>query len=203
MYKNCFFYILNILLITVYTSNIKAQTKESGITKSYITKSCIYNGDTIPSITIRTIYIYPQIIFNNKDEYIKYLKLVRDIRKVLPIANMINDLIIETYEYANTLPNARAKKKHMKAVEKGLKEQFTAQMKKLTYRQGQILIKLVSRQSNQSSYELIKAFMGSFKATTYQIFAKTFGSTLKVEYDPYGKDKLMERIVVQILNGQL
>lgn len=180
-----------------------AQNENSENKRLFITKSSIYKGDTIPSITIRTIYIYPQIKFKDRNEYIKYLKLVRDVKKVLPIANMINNLIIETYEYSKTLPNSRARKRHMKAVEKGLKEQFTAQMKKLTYSQGQMLIKLISRQSNQSSYDIIKAFMGSFKATTYQIFAKTFGSTLKVEYEPEGKDRMIERIVVLVLNGQL
>lgn len=180
-----------------------AQNENSGNKRLFITKSSIYKGDTIPSIIIRTIYIYPQIKFKDRNEYIKYLKLVRDVKKVLPIANMINNLIIETYEYSKTLPNARARRRHMKAVEKGLKEQFTAQMKKLTYSQGQMLIKLISRQSNQSSYDIIKAFMGSFKATTYQIFAKTFGSTLKVEYEPEGKDRMIERIVVLVLNGQL
>lgn len=170
---------------------------------SYMTKSCIYEGDTIPSVTLRTIYIYPKITFNTRKDYINYLKLVRDVKKVLPIANMINKFIIETYEYAETLPTKRAKRKHMKAVEKGLKEQFTAEMKKLTYSQGQMLIKLISRQCNQSSYDIIKAFMGSFKASTYQIFAKTFGSTLKVDYDPNGKDKMTERIVILVQNGQL
>ena len=68
---------------------------------------------------------------------------------------------------------------------------------------SQMLIKLIARQSNQSSFEIIKAFMGSFKASTYQIFAKTFGSTLKVDYDPEGEDKMIERVVVQVLNGQL
>lgn len=170
---------------------------------SYMTKSCIYEGDTIPSVTLRTVYIYPRITFKNREEYISYLKLVRNVKRVLPIATMINNLIIETYEYVETLPTQRAKRKHMKAVEKGLKEQFTAEMKKLTYSQGQMLIKLIARQSNQSSFEIIKAFMGSFKASTYQIFAKTFGSTLKVDYDPEGEDKMIERVVVQVLNGQL
>lgn len=91
----------------------------------------------------------------------------------------------------------------MKRVEKGLKEQYTPQMKKLTFAQGKLLIKLVDRQSNQSSYELVKAFMGPFKAGFYQTFAALFGASLKKEYDPENDDKLTERIIILVQNGQL
>ena len=78
-------------------------------------------------------------------------------------------------------------------MEKGLKDQYTARMKKLSFAQGKLLIKLVDRQSNQTSYELVKAFMGPFKA----------GFFLKKEYDPEGEDKLTERVVLLVENGQI
>lgn len=193
------------LLITAVFCIVSAHTfaQETNTHKSYLTKSCIYEGDTIPHITIRTVYIYPKLQFSTRNEALEYYRLVRNVKQVLPIATMINNLIIETYEYLETLPTKREKKRHMKAVEEGLKEQFTAEMKKLTYSQGQLLIKLIARQSNQSSFQIVKAFMGPFKANFYQIFAKTFGSTLKVEYDPKGKDRLTERVVILVQNGQL
>ena len=88
-------------------------------------------------------------------------------------------------------------------MEKGLKEQYTARMKKLSFTQGKLLIKLVDRQSNQTSYELVKAFMGPFKAGFYQAFAALFGASLKKEYDPQGEDKLTERVVLMVENGQI
>ena len=69
-------------------------------------------------------------------------------------------------------------------------------MKKLSFAQGKLLIKLVDRQSNQTSFELVKAFMGPFKAGFYQTFAALFGASLKKEYDPNGEDKLTERVVI-------
>lgn len=69
--------------------------------------------------------------------------------------------------------------KHIKLVEKGLKEQYTPRMKKLTFSQGKLLIKLINRECNQSSYQLVKAFMGPFKAGFYQTFAALFGASLK------------------------
>lgn len=76
-------------------------------------------------------------------------------------------------------------------------------MKKLSFTQGKLLIKLIDRQSNSTSYELVKAFMGPFKAGFYQTFAALFGASLKKEYDPFGEDKLTERVVLLVENGQI
>ena len=80
---------------------------------------------------------------------------------------------------------------------------LTYMLKKLSFAQGKLLIKLVDRQSNQTSYELVKAFMGPFKAGFYQAFAALFGASLKKEYDPEGEDKLTERVVLLVENGQI
>jgi len=125
------------------------------------------------------------------------------VKKVYPISKEVNRAIIETYEYLQTLPNEKARNKHIKRVEKGLKEQYTPQMKKLSFSQGKLLIKLIDRQSHQTSYELVKAFMGPFKAGFYQTFAALFGASLKKEYDPEGEDRMVERIVLQVESGQL
>ena len=106
-------------------------------------------------------------------------------------------------EFQRTLPNEKARQKHIKRVEKGLKEQYTPRMKKLSFAQGKLLIKLIDRQSNSTSYELVKAFMGPFKAGFYQTFAALFGASLKKEYDPQGEDKLTERVVLMVENGQI
>ena len=134
-------------------------------------------------------YLVPMCIYNGK--------------KVYPISREINQAIIETYEYLQTLPNEKARQKHIKRVEKGLKEQYTPRMKKLSFAQGKLLIKLIDRQSNSTSYELVKAFMGPFKAGFYQTFAALFGASLKKEYDPQGEDKLTERVVLMVENGQI
>jgi phosphate starvation-inducible membrane PsiE len=76
-------------------------------------------------------------------------------------------------------------------------------MKKLTFSQGKLLIKLINRETDSSSYELVKSFMGSFKAFFYQGFAAMFGASLKKEYHPDDEDALIERIIIQIDNGQL
>ena len=101
------------------------------------------------------------------------------------------------------MPDEKAKKRHLDNLEKGLKEQYTPRMKKLTLRQGKLLIKLVDRECNQNAYQLIKLFMGSFKAAFYNTFASLFGASLKKTYDPQGEDWLIEQVVVRVINGQL
>ena len=171
--------------------------------KGYKVPAIIYNGDTIPHITLRLIYVYPELKFKNKRQERYYYKLVRDVKKTLPLAKEVRNAVIETYEYLETLPDEEAKQKHIKAVEKGLKKQYTPRMKKLTFSQGKLLIKLVDRECNQSSFQLVRAFMGPFKAGFYQTFAALFGASLKKEYRPDDEDKMIERVATLVENGQL
>lgn len=169
----------------------------------YLTAMTVYQGDTIPYVKLPTVYIFKPLKFKNKREYVKYARLVRDVKRVYPISKEIKDIVIETYEYLQTLPTEKEKQKHIKAVEKGLKEQYTPRLKKLTFSQGKLLIKLVDRQCNQTSFQLVKAFMGPFKAGFYQTFAAMFGASLKKEYDAEGDDKMIERIILLVENGQI
>ncbi|MBR8709822.1 DUF4294 domain-containing protein [Bacteroides pyogenes] len=179
------------------------QAQEQQPIRGYLVPMCIYEGDTIPCVQLKTVYIFRPLSFKSEKERIEYYRLVRNVKKVYPISKEVNQAIIETYEYLQTLPNEKARNKHIKRVEKGLKEQYTPQMKKLSFSQGKLLIKLIDRQSHQTSYELVKAFMGPFKAGFYQTFAALFGASLKKEYDPEGEDRMVERIVLQVESGQL
>lgn len=159
--------------------------------------------DSIQYVELNNIYIYPKPVFKNEKQRMAYNRLVYNIKKVLPIAKEVNKIIVETYEYLETLPNKKAKDAHMKLVEKSIKKEYTPRMKKLTYSQGKLLIKLVYRECNSSSYNLVQAFLGPVKAGFYQAFAWAFGASLKKDYDPNGVDRLIERVVLQVEAGQL
>lgn len=192
-----------ILFLVCFLSFPELKAQNTSQNNGYMVKVCVYEGDTIPYITLRNVYIYPKMKFKNKKQEKYYYRLVRDVKKTLPIAKEIRNIVIETYEYLETLPDEKAKDKHIKAVEKGLKEQYTPRMKKLTFSQGKLLIKLVNRECNQSSYQLVKAFMGPFKAGFYQTFAALFGASLKKEYRPEDEDEMVERVITLVENGQL
>lgn len=163
----------------------------------------ILDGDTIWCYLLPELYVYPPMKFKNEKERRAYNRLVYNVKKVLPIAQQVNGLIAETAETLEMLPTSKQKSAHISAVERDIMETYKPQMKKLTYSQGKLLIKLVDRECNQSSYEIVQAFLGPARAAFYQVFAWTFRASLKKEYHPEEEDKLIERVVRQVETGQL
>ena len=163
----------------------------------------LHEGDSIQYVEFGNVYVYPQPVFKNEKQRQQYNRLVYNVKKVLPMAKEVNNIIIETYDYLQTLPNKKAKDEHMKRVEQSIKKEYTPRMKKLSYSQGKLLIKLVYRECNSSSYQLIQAFLGPVRAGFYQAFAWTFGASLTKKYDPEGVDRLTERVVRMVEAGQL
>lgn len=161
------------------------------------------NGDSIQYVEMNSVYVYPQPVFKNAKQRAAYNRLVVNVKKVLPIAKEVNRIIIETYEYLQTLPDKRARDEHMKLVEKSIRKEYTPRMKKLSYQQGKLLIKLVYRECNSSSYQLIQAFLGPIRAGFYQAFAALFGASLTKKYEPEGIDRLTERVVLMVESGQI
>jgi hypothetical protein len=190
------------LFLSLMAVRLDAQEQTTTI-NGFLVPACIYQGDTIASLRLPTLYVFKPMVFKNKRKQQAYNRLVRNVKKTLPIAKEVNRAIIETYEFLQTLPDEKAREKHLSLVEKGVKEQYTPRLKKLTFSQGKLLIKLIDRESNSSSYELVKAFLGPFKAGFYQAFAAIFGASLKKEYHPEDEDALIEQIVLQVESGQL
>ena len=182
--------------------HLNAQEQTTTI-NGYLVPACIYEGDTIASLHMPTLYCFKPLVFKNKKQQQEYNRLVRSVKKTLPIAKEVNRAIIETYEFIQTLPDEKTRQKHLQAVEKSVKEQYTPRMKKLTLSQGKLLIKLVNRETDSSSYDLVKAFLGPFKAGFYQAFAAIFGASLKKEYHPNEEDALVEQIVLLVESGQI
>ena len=163
----------------------------------------LVDGDSIQYVELNNVYVYPEPTFKNEKQRAAYNRLVYNVKKVLPIAKEVNKIIIETYEYLQTLPNKKARDEHMKRVEAEIKKQYTPRMKKLSYSQGKLLIKLVYRECNSSAYDLIRAFINPIRAGFYQAFAWTFGASLTKKYDPEKTDRLTERVVLMVESGQL
>lgn len=159
--------------------------------------------DSVQYVEVNKVYVYPEPEFKDAKQRMAYNRLVYNIKKVLPIAKEVRQIILETGAYLETLPNKKAKDEHMKRVEKDIKREYTPRMKKLTYAQGKLCIKLVYRECNSSSYQLIQAFLGPIRAGFYQAFAALFGASLTKKYDPNGVDRLTERVVRQVESGQI
>jgi len=186
-----------LVLFVLFTGNLSAQ---DNYWKYYysINKN---SGDTLLTIHLPQVVIYEKLVFKNEKERMEYTKLVRDVKKTLPYAKLIAQNIIESYEMMRTFETEKEKQQFLEDVQKFMMDKYKPQMKKLTRNQGKILVKLIDRQTDSSSYDIVKSLVGSFKAGLYNTFAKIFGNNLKTKYDPDGEDWMIERIVIEIEQG--
>ena len=162
-------------------------------------------GDTVCMIVFNPITIYPLERFRNEKEERFYWRTVRDVRKTLPYAKLICSTLLETYEYLETFPTEKEKQDYLKQFEKEIFNQYKPVMKTFTRSQGKMLVKLINRETDQSSYNIVKAFLGTFRAGFWQTFGRFIGVNMKAGYHPEKnkEDAVIERICVRIETGQL
>jgi len=168
-----------------------------------VMQTVIIDGDTIPLYNFKTIHITAPRTFKNNRQRKRYGRLKQYVVKVYPYAEVAGEMLRDFDDTLKSIKSEQRRKKYMKKVEAQLKEEFTGELKKLTIKQGIILVKLIDRETGNTSYDLIKQLRGSFSAFVWQSLARLFGSNLKLEYDSNGEDALIEEIVQQIESGQI
>lgn len=162
-----------------------------------------YNGETLPTVTIAEFPVIAQRVFKNEKEKMAYLKLIRDVKKAYPYAVLAS---IKLKEYDAILANIPENKRapYLKKTEQDLKIQFESDLKNLTMNQGRILIRLIDRETGQTTYKVIKDYRGTFSAFVWQSFSLLWGNNLKWKYDPSkGEDKLIEGIIQEIQDKEV
>lgn len=181
-----------------------AQAQDSARNEqSVITRYIVVNGDTLPIIALNEVKIFGPVIFANKYEALRFSKLVYHVKKVYPYAKIVSVKVQEYNEVIAKASSRKERKRLMKKAEDELIAQFEDDIKNMNDLQGEILIKLIDRETGASSYDLIKEFRGVIVASLYQTFGRLFGYNLKSTYDPKGKDKEIEQIVLMIENSEL
>ena len=162
-------------------------------------------GDTCLMLVFNEITVFPPLKFKNKKEQDFYWRTVRDVRKTLPYAKLICETLIETYEYIETFPTQKEREKYLKEMESAIFEQYKPVLKKFTKGQAKVLVKLIQRETNQSGYDIVKAFLGSFRATFWQGFGRLFGVNLKGKFQPEKtrEDAIIEQGAVAIEQGMI
>lgn len=181
--------------------NFESNAQRKKPTKFIITKAVIIDGDTIPVVDLQSVLITGPRIFRNKRDAIRYTKLIRDVKKVYPYAKLAG---IKLEQYNNILLKLTSEKDKrivMKQAEKELKEEFEDDIRKMTFKQGIILLKLIDRETGNTSYELVKELRGVVTAFFWQSVGRIFGVNLKTKYEPETRDKYIEEIVIMIENG--
>ena len=156
-------------------------------------------GDSIPyeSIDLKEITVFPSIEFKNIEDKIKYYIIKRKTLKVYPYAILASKRLTELNKRLPLIKNRARKKKYTKIVERYIEKEFSDELKKLTRTEGQILIKLVHRETGETVYRLIKKLRNGFRAFSYSSLAKLFNISLKEAYDPINivEDAMIEDVI--------
>ena len=159
----------------------------------------IVEGDTIHKdvIDLDEIMLFNKLEFKDKQERVRYLILKRKTKKVYPYAKLAADRLVSLNERLEAMTKKRHKRKYAKRIEKYIEGEFSAELKKLTRTEGQILVKLIHRQTGKTTFGLVKELRSGWKAFWYQSTAKLFKISLKREYDPVNveEDFLIEDIL--------
>jgi hypothetical protein len=170
---------------------------------TYVLYGVIIDGDTLLLSSIDEVYIFPYRKFKSARDLRRYRRLIRNVKKAYPYAKLAKKKLDEIEANLAKLKTEKARKSYVKQVEKEIRYEYEDELKKLTITQGRILIKLIDRETGDTSYELVKELRGSFSAFFWQAIARLFGSNLKSEFDAQGEDQLINEIVILIENGQL
>lgn len=184
-------------------ASIKPLDKEQSARRQKVPAYIDIDGDTIPTILLRPYVKYGNEGKMSAKQERYYWKLVRDVRKCLPLAKLAANTMIETTEYIRTLPTQEEREKHLRKMERDLVREYEPVLRKMSYSQGKVLLKLIVRECNSSPYEILQAYLGNFAANFWQAIARLFTADLKMDYNPDGKDALIEKIATKIEQGEL
>lgn len=172
----------------------KTQQKDSIVTYYYIVQ-----GDTIPReyIDLEEVVLLNKLSFNNKVDRRRYLILRRKTRKVYPYAKLASERLLTMTKRLQTIKKKRQASKYTKRIQKYIEQEFSEKLKKLTRTEGQILVKLIHRQTGTTAYDLVKELRTAWRAFWYNTTASFFDISLKQKYIPFSveEDYLIEDIL--------
>ena len=168
-----------------------------------VIKGVVLDGKKVPHSVIRAVQVFPRREFENKRQARRYGRLVRNLKKVYPYAKLAKQRLYDMEVHLMTLESDRGKRKYINRVEEELKEEFEDDLRQMTFTQGRLLIKLIDRETGETTYKWIKELKGSFSAFFWQAIARVFGSNLKTEFDTCGEDRVIDEILIMIEMGMI
>ena len=160
----------------------------------------LQTGDTIAVVQLKDVYCFTKKHFRDKKHEKEFLRMVYDVKKTLPIAKDARRLMTQAYFDMERMTEAE-QKVYFKRLEKELFDQCKPHLKRLNYRQGKLLVRLVDRECDKQTYYLIREFLGKRRAFFWNMFGKFFGVSLKAQWEPEGKDKELEDVCIQVEQG--
>lgn len=145
--------------------------------------------------TILVVHMLPVVKYNRKPDLRRYQRLVRAVKKVYPLAKEARREMEEMEMQLSQFTTKKEREAHMKGVQKRLIRKYTPILLKMTFFEGQVLLKLIDRETEYTAFQIVKEFRGGFVAGFWQAIARLFGNNLKLEFDPNKRDLMLEQIV--------
>lgn len=180
------------------------QKNDTASGRQYLIQEVNRNGVVMPEIEIKPVTVVARpTTGSSKRDFRKYDRLVNNIKKVYPYAVMVRHKMDEVNAQLQNLDSERKRKEYLKEFEKSVFKEYQDDISNMTISQGRLLIKLIDRETQNTSYELIREYRGKFSAAFWQGIAKIFGTNLKEGYDRFGDDALIEIIIYEIESGNL
>lgn len=171
--------------------------------ESMVFRATVENGDTVMLAGLPTLYVFPPLKFKNDKQEKFYWRTVRDVKKTLPWAKLIGSMLRDLHSQMEGMSD-KEKKAFMKQKEDEIYKQYEPMLKKLSLRQGKMLITLVDRECDMTGYEIVKELRGGFRAFFWQGFAKMLGADLKTGFDETNEEhQIVNRIILLVESGQL
>jgi len=197
--------ILAILLLCVrgYGQNPDTLSADTAQTVMHLLKTATFDGQTYPLVELKEITVTARMSRSARFDYRKHARLVYNVRRVYPYAIIVRNELGRVNRLLETMPDKRDQRNFMQQYEKDIFNTYEDDMKKLTFTQGKILIKLIDRETENTSYDLIKLYRGNFSAAFWQSIARIFGANLKSDYDATGDDYEIEQVIREIEAGRL
>jgi hypothetical protein len=192
-----------IILLFAFVGQAQIITQDTTTVKQFLIK-----GDSIPrtSIELDEVIVFNKLKFSSKEERIRYLILRRKTLKVYPFAKMAADRLVKLNDRLNKIKSKSKRRRYTKRVQKFIEDELTGKLKKLTKTEGQILVKLIHRQTGETAFKLVKRLRSGWKAFWYNTTANLFSISLKKEFNPEldHEDYLIEDILQRAFqNNQL
>jgi len=172
----------------------------------YLLQKIKRDGETLPEIEIKEVAVVGRMQGSPRREqsqFRKYQRLVYNLKKVYPYARIVRDKLAEANGDLYLMSEVKDRKNYLKQFEKEVFREYEDDIRDMTITQGKLLLKLIYRETYNTSYDLIKEYRGGINAAFWQGIARIFGTNLKSEYDPYGEDILIELIIQDIQDGWL
>lgn len=192
----------HIIIIFLFCKSLYAQdTKTKRADTLNIFPVTTIDGETIPLLTLEEVEVFAHPKFTKKRYARRYSRLVKNVKKVYPYAIFIKGELDQINDHLMILEDDKEKKKYLKQVQKDIVGEFESDVRKMTFTQGKILIKLIDRETGETSYEWLKEMRGNLFAGFWQTVARIFGNDLKAEFDATGEDRKIEQIVRMIDAG--